>query len=115
MVLPRTLLFRQYVAPSLMMLIVGMAWVGVADAQPVTTVAGGASIAYGPEALHRPIGLALQGDNLFVAVSGTHNIRKIIRSTGQVTTVAGVGSESKRRSNVLYNPSEESKWYHVDQ
>jgi len=64
----------------------------------VTTVAGNGSSGYadGPATAARfssPIGLALDGQgNLYVADYSNHRIRKIVLSTGAVSTHAGSGS-----------------------
>jgi len=63
----------------------------------VTTVAGtgssGSANGTGTSAsFNNPKGITTDGTNLYVADSGNHLIRKIVISTGAVTTVAGTGS-----------------------
>ncbi|MCL6451251.1 MAG: diguanylate cyclase [Acetobacteraceae bacterium] len=65
----------------------------------VTTVAGDGEYGYsgdgGPAArarLHKPNGVAVDGrGNLFIADTGNHCIRRVDRTTGIITTVAGCG------------------------
>jgi sugar lactone lactonase YvrE len=65
----------------------------VSPAAVVTTLAGvipGASDGTGPSArFNRPCGITTDGNNLYVADYGNHTIRKIVISTGDVTTLAG--------------------------
>ena len=63
----------------------------------VTTVAGtgstGSANGTGTSAsFYHPYGITTDGTNLYVADSSNHLIRKIVISTGVVTTVAGTGS-----------------------
>ena len=63
----------------------------------VTTVAGtgssGSANGTGTSAsFHYPRGITTDGTNLYVVDSSNHLIRKIVISTGAVTTVAGTGS-----------------------
>ena len=63
----------------------------------VTTVAGtgssGSANGTGTSAgFNNPDGITTDGTNLYVADSYNHLIRKIVISTGEVTTVAGTGS-----------------------
>jgi len=67
----------------------------------VTTVAGTGSITVGTGAangtgtsasFNYPYGITTDGTNLYVADSCNHLIRKIVISTGAVTTLAGTGS-----------------------
>jgi len=62
----------------------------------VTTLAGSSSgntDATGTSAsFNNPMGITTDGTNLYVADSSNHRIRKIVISTGAVTTVAGTGS-----------------------
>jgi len=63
----------------------------------VTTVAGtgssGSANGTGTSAsFNYPYGITTDGTNLYVTDSGNHLIRKIVISTGAVTTVAGTGS-----------------------
>ena len=63
----------------------------------VTTVAGtgstGSANGTGTSAsFHYPDGITTDGTNLYVSEGGNHLIRKIVISTGAVTTVAGTGS-----------------------
>ena len=63
----------------------------------VTTLAGtgssGSANGTGTSAsFYNPYGITTDGTNLYVADSGNHLIRKIVISTGAVTTVAGTGS-----------------------
>jgi sugar lactone lactonase YvrE len=46
--------------------------------------------------LHHPLGLALDGDVLYVADTGNHSIRRVDLQSGRVTTVAGTGSKADR-------------------
>ena len=63
----------------------------------VTTLAGsssGSTDATGTSAsFSEPWGITTDGTNLYVADSGNHRIRKIVISTGVVTTLAGSGSQ----------------------
>ncbi|MBI5206224.1 MAG: Ig-like domain-containing protein, partial [Candidatus Firestonebacteria bacterium] len=66
----------------------------------VTTIAGSAG-SYGSTdgtgtaaKFYAPGGITTDGTNLFVAEYGNHKIRKIVISTGAVTTLAGSGSGS---------------------
>lgn len=55
-----------------------------------TTGASGVADAKGTAArFNRPLGIATDGINVYVADSGNNNIRRIVISTGAVTTVAG--------------------------
>jgi sugar lactone lactonase YvrE len=64
----------------------------------VTTVAGTGSSGSADNttgtsaSFNNPIGITTDGTNLYVADFGNHLIRKIVISTGAVTTVAGTGS-----------------------
>jgi len=63
----------------------------------VTTLAGtgssGSANGTGTSAsFNSPTGITTDGTNLYVAENGNHLIRKIVISTGVVTTVAGTGS-----------------------
>jgi len=63
----------------------------------VTTVAGtgssGSANGTGTSAsFNNPRGITTDGTNLYVADFGNHLIRKIVISTGAVTTLAGTGS-----------------------
>jgi len=65
----------------------------------VTTLAGtgssGSANGTGTSAgFNTPIGITTDGTNLYVADSSNHLIRKIVISTGAVTTVAGTGGSS---------------------
>jgi len=72
----------------------------VIDNGTVTTLAGTGSActsncdnATGTSAgFNNPIGITTDGSNLYVAEYGMHRIRKIVFSTGVVTTLAGSGS-----------------------
>jgi trimeric autotransporter adhesin len=67
----------------------------------ITTVAGDGSFYFGGDngqavsaALRRPSGVAFDAlGNTYIADSGYHRIRKITKSTGVITTVAGTGSQ----------------------
>jgi len=64
----------------------------------VTTVAGtgstGSANGTGTSAsFYNPAGITRDGTNLYVADHNNHLIRKIVISTGAVTTVAGTGSQ----------------------
>ncbi len=52
----------------------------------------------GPDeaAFDTPLGMALDGDTLYVADSRNHSIRRIDLSNGRVTTVAGTGEQARR-------------------
>lgn len=63
----------------------------------VTTIAGsgisGADEGIGAAAsFNRPVGIATDGINLYVADSLNHKIRKVVIATGEVTTLAGSGA-----------------------
>jgi len=64
----------------------------------VTTLAGsseGSTDATGTSArFNNPVGITTDGTNLYVADKGNHRIRKIVISTGVVTTLAGSSSGS---------------------
>ena len=67
------------------------------EGSAVTTLAGTGSIgsANGTGTLasfYRPLGITRDGTNLYVADTYNHLIRKIVISTGVVTTLAGTGS-----------------------
>ncbi len=72
----------------------------VAPGGVIATVAGvgtaGAAGDGGPATaaqLNAPLGVAIDKDgNLFIADSGNHRIRKVMASTGVITTVAGIGT-----------------------
>jgi len=79
----------------------------------VTTVAGtgssGSANGTGTAAsFYYPIGITTDGTNLYVADNFNHLIRKIVISTGAVTTVAGTGSSGSAddtgTSASFYNP-----------
>jgi len=79
----------------------------------VTTVAGtgssGSANGTGTSAsFYNPRGITTDGTNLYVADQGNHLIRKIVISTGAVTTVAGTGSSGSANgtgtSASFYNP-----------
>ena len=64
----------------------------------VTTIAGSGTGTFangtGPEAsFKKPYGIITDGTNLYVADTENHKIRKIVISTGAVTTLAGSGSQ----------------------
>jgi len=69
----------------------------IAEVTVVTTVAGtgstGSANGTGTSAsFNGPYGITTDGTNLYVADGSNHLIRKIVISTGAVTTVAGTGS-----------------------
>ncbi len=79
----------------------------------VTTLAGtgssGSANGTGTSAsFNNPRGITTDGTNLYVADQGNHLIRKIVISTGAVTTVAGTGSSGSANgtgtSASFYNP-----------
>ena len=80
----------------------------------VTTVAGTGSIGSAngtgtSASFYLPGGITTDGTNLYVADWGNHRIRKIVISTGVVTTLAGTGSSGSANgtgtSASFYNPS----------
>ena len=83
-------------------IVAGIAWFLhplSANAQEVTTVAGGSFSGFldgtGTAARFKdPYGVAVQGDNLFVADFYNNSIRKMILSTQEVTTLAGDGENA---------------------
>ncbi len=65
----------------------------------VTTVAGNGSTSFADgigtaATFYNPTGIAYDGGNLYVADQGNQRIRKIVISTGAVTTLAGSGTAS---------------------
>ena len=66
----------------------------------VTTIAGTAGVSGSADgagaaaSFNTPKGITTDGDNLYVSDSGNHTIRKIVISTGAVTTIAGTAGES---------------------
>ena len=69
----------------------------VISSSKVTTLAGtyggGSGDGTGTSAsFSRPMGITTDRSNLYVADTGNHVIRKIVISTGKVTTIAGTGS-----------------------
>lgn len=50
---------------------------------------------------HRPQGLALEGDALYVADTENHAIRRIDRTSGAVTTIAGTGEQGYEREGTF--------------
>ena len=79
----------------------------------VTTVAGtgssGSANGTGTSAsFNGPTGISTDGTNLYLADYNNHLIRKIVISTGAVTTVAGTGSSGSANgtgtSASFYNP-----------
>jgi sugar lactone lactonase YvrE len=68
-----------------------------AQAQIISTVAGGGATGVGDGGaatnceLNNPIGVVDADGNIYVADRNHHRIRKIITSTGIITTVAGIG------------------------
>jgi len=50
---------------------------------------------------HRPQGLALEGDALYVADTENHAIRRIDRTTGAVATIAGTGEQGYEREGTF--------------
>ena len=78
---------------------------GTPDKIQVSTLAGGGSgtFADGPGTSARfsyPNGVAVDGSgNLYVADAGNHRIRKIVLSTGEVTTFAGSGASTPFADN----------------
>lgn len=72
----------------------------LADGGGITTYAGGPTTGFGgdegPAVSARvffPQGLAFDGeDNLYIADTSNHRIRKVIRSTGVIVTIAGTGT-----------------------
>lgn len=75
----------------------------------VTTIAGSATTgATGDNGLassatmDRPVALALDSkNNLFIADSGSHRIRRVDANTGMITTVAGSGTQGYEGENAL--------------
>lgn len=71
----------------------------IADTGVITTVAGNGMAAYGGDnglateaQLRNPLGVAVDRNNdLYIADSNNNRIRKVIRATGVITTVAGSG------------------------
>jgi sugar lactone lactonase YvrE len=68
----------------------------VDTAEKITTVAGTGSQGYGGDGgsataalLDSPQGLAIGGDNLYIADTHNHRIRKLNLTTGTITTIAG--------------------------
>ncbi|MDQ2807567.1 MAG: alkyl hydroperoxide reductase [Chloroflexota bacterium] len=57
-----------------------------------TGTAGAADGPFAAAQFHRPQGMALVGDTLYVADSENHTIRRLELSAGQVATVAGTGT-----------------------
>jgi sugar lactone lactonase YvrE len=72
----------------------------LSDGGGITTYAGGATTGFGGDEgpavsarLFFPQGLAFDAeDNLYIADTTNHRIRKVIRSTGVIVTVAGTGT-----------------------
>jgi len=56
---------------------------------------GAADGAFDKAAFHRPQGLALAGDNLYVADTENHLIRRVDLKTRTVETIAGTGQQSR--------------------
>ena len=83
------------------------------DNGTVTTLAGssqGSTDATGTSAsFNGPAGITTDGTNLYVADEGNHRIRKIVISTGVVTTLAGsssIGSTDATGTSASFsNPS----------
>ena len=86
--------WRRVISVVVIAIVAGLAWVLfplTINAQPVTTVAGGTQgflDGTGTDArFNFPVGVAVQGDSLFVADIDNHRIRVIKLSTQEVTTV----------------------------
>ena len=66
----------------------------------VTTLAGTAGLSGSTDGtgaaarFNQPHGITTYGDNLYVADTGNYTIRKIVISTGEVTTIAGTAGSS---------------------
>ena len=79
----------------------------------VTTLAGragfiGSADGIGPSASFvYPAGITTDGTNLYVAEYGNNTIRKIVISSGEVTTLAGSGSYGS--VNTIFTPAPENK------
>jgi DNA-binding beta-propeller fold protein YncE len=71
----------------------------VIDRREVTTIAGGAGCegstdGAGSAALFRhPYGIVTEGNNLCVADTDNHTIRKLVLATDQITTIAGYSGQ----------------------
>ena len=74
---------------------------GILSSGVITTVAGTGTSGFSGDGaaataaqLNRPWGVALDGSgNLYIADSSNHRIRKVDASTGNITTVAGTGTQ----------------------
>ena len=60
-----------------------------------TGTAGAADGAFGKASFYRPQGMALDGDNLYVADTENHLIRRVDLKSKTVETVAGTGQQSR--------------------
>ena len=60
-----------------------------------TSTAGAADGAFGKASFYRPQGMALDGDNLYVADTENHLIRRVDLKSKTVETVAGTGQQSR--------------------
>ena len=81
--------------------VAGKLWGGAGD--PGSANGTGTSASF-----YNPRGITTDGTNLYVADKGNHLIRKIVISTGVVTTLAGTGSMGSANGTVtsasFYNP-----------
>lgn len=67
------------------------------DQHIITSLAGGGaseadSIPASAAVLYSPTGVAVRGDEMFIAESGQHRIRRVDMTTGLITTIAGDGN-----------------------